>query len=79
MNTIQERWESFKKDVIPEDAPEFQVQDMKRAFYSGVIAMMNIDLVVSEDGVSDEAAVAMLEGCHQEARQYVHDLNRGAE
>ena len=40
MNTVANLWDSFRSVVIPSDAPPVQVQEMRRAFYAGVFAVV---------------------------------------
>ncbi len=35
--TLAQQWDEFKNLVIPKDAPEIQVVEMQRAFYSGCL------------------------------------------
>lgn len=50
MNTIQEQWDSFLADVIPSNAPMTQRVEMRKAFYCGAIAMIDINYTVGGDG-----------------------------
>ena len=47
---IEEKWHSYRRDVIPDGAPEVQLTECRRAFYAGAAGLMN--LVVG--GMSDE-------------------------
>ena len=37
--SLEQQWETFKKDVIPVDAPEVQIDCMKIAFFGGLTQM----------------------------------------
>ena len=41
--TIDERWEDYRKKVIPSDAGSIQVAETKRAFYAGAAVSLNIN------------------------------------
>jgi hypothetical protein len=41
--TIRQEWEIFKAQVLPADAPEFQVEECRRAFYSGFVCAADRD------------------------------------
>jgi hypothetical protein len=73
MNTIQEKWESFKILVIPNDAPRIQIKEMRNAFFAGAISVISITDAISEVNVSEDAGVAMLEGLHDECRRFVNE------
>ena len=76
MNTVQEQWASFSKMVVPKDAPPVQIQEMRRAFYSGVKAMIRIQWAVG--GVSENAGVEMLEGVHDEVKRFEIEVAQGS-
>ena len=78
MNTVKEQWDSFRTLVIPTNAPEIQVTEMRRAFYAGVEAMLRIQWEVGDDAVSEDAGVAILEGIHDECRRFAAEVARGA-
>ncbi|MBZ0086495.1 MAG: hypothetical protein K8F33_00100 [Thermomonas sp.] len=78
MNTVQEQWDGFRKLVVPKDAPEVQVTEMRRAFYAGVEAMLRIQWAIGDDAVSEDAGVAILEGVHDECRRFAEDVANGA-
>lgn len=40
MATIRESWNSFETDVMPEDAPPVQRQEMRRAFFAGAWSIL---------------------------------------
>ena len=68
MNTIQQQWEGFKKNVVPNDAPEIQVSEMRIAFFGGASALLALTTEISYH--SEDAGVEMLEGLHDECRRF---------
>ena len=48
MNEFQEDLQSFTKKVIPNGAPDVQVQEMRRAFVSGA-KIMALHAITDED------------------------------
>jgi len=78
MNTVQEQWESFSKLVVPKDAPEIQVTEMRRAFYAGVEAMLRIQWAIGDAAVSEDGAMAILEGVHDECQRFASEVVKGA-
>lgn len=77
MNTIQEQWEGFMIAVVPPDASKDQVLDMKKAFYAGAQSVLWLQFQMSEPTVSEEAAVNMLEGIHQECKAFLNHPTLG--
>ena len=77
MNTIQEQWNSFKLLVVPKDAPPIQRQEMRMAFYAGAEAMMRIQWAVGDEAISEDAGVAILEGCQDELRRFAEQVQNG--
>lgn len=75
MNTIQQQWETFAKAVMPPNASPVQVREMRRAFYGGCEAMMRIQWNVAD--MSEEAGIAVLQGCHEEVEQFALTVLRG--
>lgn len=41
-NLIQEKFDSYRREVIPQDAPLVQVVECRRSFYAGAQALMGI-------------------------------------
>lgn len=78
MNTVQEQWDMFSKMVVPKTAPPVQVQEMRRAFYSGVEAMLRIQWAIGDKSVSENAAVEMLEGVHDECQRFAVEVAKGS-
>lgn len=66
MNSIQSQWGMFEKAVMPKDAHPIQRQEMKRSFYAGAEAILRIQHAISDGSLSDDAAVGVIEGLHQE-------------
>jgi len=78
MNTVQEQWGSFSKIAIPKDAPDVQVTEMRRAFYAGVESMLRIQLAIGDAEISEDDAMAMLEGVYDECRRFAAEVARGS-
>lgn len=78
MNTVQEQWESFHAIVVPKDAPEVQVTEMRRAFYAGVEAMLRIQWAIGDAAISEDGAMAILEGVHDECHRFAAEVAKGA-
>jgi hypothetical protein len=77
MNTIFDKWAGFEAIVIPQDAPPIQTQEMRRAFYAGAASMLGLLYDISDEGVSDEAGSAMMEGWRDECDLFIQQVNKG--
>jgi hypothetical protein len=75
--TVKAMWEGFEKDVIPDDAPLVQVQEMRRAFYAGAWAMLVGCKSVGNDDVTEDEGVAQLESWRKECERFVAMMNMG--
>lgn len=60
---------------MPKDAPLVQRQEMRRAFYAGVEAMLRLQYAIGD--MSDDAGVAMIEGWHDECRRFAQLVAAG--
>lgn len=77
MNTIAEQWATFEALVMPLNAPPVQRQEMRRAFYSGAEAMLRLQYAAGDKDVSENAAVMMLQGWHDECHLFAHQVANG--
>ena len=72
-------WESYRKHVLPADAPEIQIKECKQAFFSGgailYTAIMN---VLSPGQEPTEADVQILEDLHAEVTEIGNDMDKAA-
>ena len=71
MNKIQEQWFMLEKFVVPETAPEIQRQEMRRAFYAGMMRLQ------WNKSISEDAGVAILEGCREETKTFATQVKNG--
>jgi len=78
MNTVQEQWESFYKLVVPKYASAAQVTEMRRAFYAGVESMLRIQWAIGDTDISEDGAMAILDGVHDECQRFAAEVAKGA-
>lgn len=71
MNTIQEHWENLSA-TAPKETTEAEMSRLKHAFYAGAATLAKIEFAACNGKISPEAALAILDGCHDEIEQY-HD------
>ena len=77
LNTISAQWESLSATVMPKDASLVQIQEMRRMFFAGASAMLQLQFVIGADSFSEDAAIAMIEGWHEECRMFGQQILNG--
>ena len=70
MNTIQSNWEDFRKKVVPQNASNIQIAEMRKAFYAGAYAAISIMVKIGAEDVSEEAGVEILETLKNECELF---------
>lgn len=78
MNTVASEWEGYVEAVMPKDAPPIQRKEMRRSFYAGAAAILAIQSDISSDQVSEAAGVAILQGLHEEMRDFLVQMKNGS-
>lgn len=71
MDTMQQRWQSYRDDVIPKDASAVQINECRLAFYAGAIAALNVTLTVAD--MTEEEGFSALESVHTELSEFARD------
>lgn len=77
MTTVAAFWESYRREVLPANAPAVQVQECRRAFYAGVKATLAVLLEIGDDSVSEDQGVELIERLHDECRVFTADVLEG--
>ncbi|HEY9697075.1 MAG TPA: hypothetical protein V6D10_07415 [Trichocoleus sp.] len=68
---IINEWQSFERAVMPKNASAVQRQEMRRAFYMGAVAMLNIMKRIGDDPLIDEeAGSAILDSIDAELKDF---------
>ena len=70
MNTIQSEWECFKENVIPKNANNIQINEMKKSFYAGAYAAISTMIKISAEDVSEEAGIEIFETMKNECELF---------
>jgi hypothetical protein len=60
VTTIEQEWIRFAQQVLPVDAPQFQIRSMRKAFFGGCCAMLHITSVELPE-MENDAAIEALE------------------
>ena len=78
LKSLKEYWANYLETVVPKDASTVQVQETKRAFYSGAAALMNTVMEIGDNDAIDEMAGAdIMEDRLQELHEFHEDVQRG--
>lgn len=75
--TVRDAWDSYKAQAMPPDAHPVQIQECRRAFYAGFWAMLNINVGVGDDAVTEAQGVFVLESVIRECRAFQRDVQSG--
>lgn len=73
---LEKEWESLAAKVIPEDAPEIQHREMKRAFYMGATATMALTTEMAST-LSEDDGVVFMRSLRREIHEFVQKIKRG--
>ena len=65
MNTIQSKWELYKK-TIPDHASQEQFNATKRAFYAGAMGLCMLQQEVCASNFSDDVSAALMKSFNDE-------------
>lgn len=76
--TVAGMWDSFARGVLADDAPPLQREMMKRAYYAGCWAMLQLTRHVAATAADPQAAADRIADREDELRQYQRGLIAGA-
>lgn len=77
-STLAEIWVRFEQTVLdPIGAGDVQRQEVRRAFYSGAAALLELVLDIGEPGFEEDAGVNRLAKLEAEIAQFSDDLAQG--
>jgi hypothetical protein len=74
---ILEEWNSYRRGVLPADAPAVQVQELRRAFYSGAVSAFAIYRDIGDDSVSEEEGLQRLTDLQDELNDFPKAVREG--
>jgi hypothetical protein len=77
MKFIQQAFESYRKDVIPADALDVQVQECRRAFFAGVQSHIAIGELLSDGDGSTTNDMAIVIAIDAEMREFAESVKAG--
>lgn len=77
IRTLNDTWELLITHIFPKNnASKEQLDEMKKAFFSGAWTMFNIHIIISKLNVSDEMSAKYIKELHNEMVQFQKDLNK---
>lgn len=77
---LETNWQGFEAAIIPTTAPQVQREEMKKAFFGGALVVMRVIVVIdllSDDAVSEEAGLLILQELEEELRNFAKSLPQG--
>ncbi len=75
MRTIESKWQLLQVVAIDARAPAIQRREMRRAFYAGASALLQI--LGETEGLSDAATEAIIEGLQAECLAFGISVGQG--
>lgn len=76
MSLISSEWDNFRRDVIPEDALDIQVDSMKIAFYAGLKLMHTMHKGLGDKDITEDQALIHLISWETEIDNYFKQLTK---
>lgn len=72
---LETEWQKFEARAIPATAPEVWRTEMRKSFYAGANAIMNVLKALGDSGISEEVGELVLQRLEEEIQAYVASLN----
>ena len=74
-NMMNELWTTFADLVLPDDAPQIQRQEMRRAFYAGAWGMFNF--LMGLEGLSEREREMIAQRVRGECQDFMTWIDNG--
>jgi len=76
---IAAEWATFAEQVLPQHAPQVQVQETRRAFYAGAGCILHrvLRLVGDDDDEPSAEDLQMMDDIMTELDEFMADVKRG--
>jgi hypothetical protein len=75
--TIAESFDTYRRAVIPIDAPAVQVEECRRAFYAGAyFLLLNIAYNIGDESTDEEAGIQQLEALKAECEAFAASVGQ---
>lgn len=77
MKYIEQGWNSYRKLVIPANAPEIQIKECRQAFFGGSAILMQSIMLMLDPGVEPtDADMQRMSDIQKELDEYGQSLDR---
>ena len=70
---LLDEWRLYCAAIVPNNAPDVQVEECRRAFYAGAVAMFD-QVMAATEPESEDVCEERLDALMKEARAIVNDL-----
>ena len=71
---IEGSWADFKRTCIHPDAGPTQLEECKKAFYAGAMAVMQANITIADGDLTEVQGVQLIEGIWQECLLFAKGL-----
>ena len=68
--TVADMWAGYAAACLPANCHEVQRTETERAFYAGVVSMVELCNLIGQPGVTEERGVEILSGIEAEVAAY---------
>jgi hypothetical protein len=70
--TVAAQWEEYRKKSIPRNAPQIQIQEMRRSFYMGAyMILMEMAQQLGNEEITEQEGAESLEEIKNECEQFI--------
>ena len=78
LGKIAVEWETYRRGVIPQNAPAIQIQESRRAFYAGAASLLNSIMNMLDPGTEPtERDLLRMDALHAELVKFNDDVLAG--
>jgi len=74
---LEKQWHLVSRLVYPRDVSAVQLQECKRAFYAGAMAVVSVNLRIDDDDVSEERGMEIRDSLMKQVQHFNELLRRG--
>lgn len=75
--TLASKWDAFQTLVVPASAGPVQRQEMRRAFYAGAEAVLQLMWGIGDKNVSEEQGMETISSWHEECQNFADAVRTG--
>lgn len=72
--SILNHWEHYEKNVVPKSASAMQRQELRRAFYTGILAIIKMQIKLGNPDTDEILTNQVLKGWHKELDEFVSEM-----